>query len=78
MVIGIPGPDGTLAAYAYGSAANGSVASKSTGCPFPSVIMTILGYIGFDTSRVKTAYRKVADAISRNDFHAAQVKKSST
>ena len=37
--------------------------------------MKILEYIGLDTSRVKTAYGKVTDAISRNDFHAAQVKK---
>ena len=37
--------------------------------------MKILEYIGLDTSRVRTAYRKIADAISRDDFHAAQVKK---
>jgi len=37
--------------------------------------MKILEYIGLDTSRVKMAYGKVTDAISRNDFHAAQVKK---
>lgn len=37
--------------------------------------MKILEYIGLDTSHVKTAYAKVADAISHNDFHAAQVKK---
>lgn len=37
--------------------------------------MKILEYIGLDTSRVKTAYRKVTDAIARDDFHAAQVKK---
>jgi hypothetical protein len=37
--------------------------------------MKILEYIGLDTSRVKAAYRKVTDAISRGDFHAAQVKK---
>jgi hypothetical protein len=39
--------------------------------------MKILEYIGLDTSRVKAAYRKVTDAISRDDFHAAQVKKLS-
>jgi hypothetical protein len=39
--------------------------------------MKILEYIGLDTSRVKTAYGKVTDAISRNDFRAAQVKKLS-
>jgi len=37
--------------------------------------MKILEYIGLDTSRVKAAYRKVTDAIARDDFHAAQVKK---
>ncbi|CAK0770644.1 conserved hypothetical protein [Gammaproteobacteria bacterium] len=37
--------------------------------------MKILEYVGLDTSRVKTAYRKVADAIVRGDFRAAQVKK---
>jgi hypothetical protein len=37
--------------------------------------MKILEYTGLDTSRVETAYRKVTDAISRGDFHAAQVKK---
>jgi hypothetical protein len=35
----------------------------------------ILEYTGLDTSRVKASYRKVADAIARNDFRAAQVKK---
>jgi hypothetical protein len=39
--------------------------------------MKILEYIGLDTSRVKAAYRKVTEAISRDDFHAAQVKKLS-
>jgi len=37
--------------------------------------MKILEYDGLDTSRVNTAYRKVLDAISRDDFRAAQVKK---
>jgi hypothetical protein len=37
--------------------------------------MKILEYIDLDTSRVKAAYRKVADAIARHDFRAAQVKK---
>src|SRR5437899_4512350 len=37
--------------------------------------MKILEYIGLDTSRAKTAYRKVVDAIARDDFRAAQVKK---
>jgi hypothetical protein len=37
--------------------------------------MKILEYIGLDTSRVKASYRKVADAIARQDFRAAQVKK---
>src|SRR4051794_33622610 len=37
--------------------------------------MKILEYVGLDTSRVKVAYRKVTEAISRGDFHAAQVKK---
>jgi len=35
----------------------------------------ILEYTGLDTSRVKASYRKVADAIARHDFRAAQVKK---
>jgi hypothetical protein len=37
--------------------------------------MKILEYIGLDTSRVKASYRKVIDAIARDDFRAAQVKK---
>lgn len=37
--------------------------------------MKILEYIGLDTSRVSASYRKVADAIARHDFRAAQVKK---
>ena len=37
--------------------------------------MKILEYIGLDISAVKSAYRKVADAIARDDFRAAQVKK---
>lgn len=37
--------------------------------------MKILEYVGFDTARVEAAYRKVADAIARGDFRAAQVKK---
>ena len=37
--------------------------------------MKILEYIGLDTSRVKAAYRKVSEAIARDDFRAAQVKK---
>ncbi len=37
--------------------------------------MKILEYTGLDTTRVKASYRKVADAIARHDFHAAQVKK---
>jgi len=35
----------------------------------------ILEYVGLDTSRVKSAYRKVTDCIARGDFRAAQVKK---
>jgi hypothetical protein len=35
----------------------------------------VLEYVGLDTSRVKSAYRKVTDAIARDDFRAAQVKK---
>ncbi len=38
-------------------------------------LMRILEYIGLDTSKVKTNYRKVCDAIARGDFRAAQVKK---
>ena len=37
--------------------------------------MKILEYIGLDTSRVKASYCKVIDAIARDDFRAAQVKK---
>ncbi|MCA9229674.1 MAG: AAA family ATPase [Planctomycetales bacterium] len=37
--------------------------------------MKILEYTGLDTSRVKSSYRKVAEAIARHDFRAAQVKK---
>jgi len=37
--------------------------------------MKILEYVGLDTSRTKASYRKVADAIARHDFRAAQVKK---
>jgi hypothetical protein len=37
--------------------------------------MKILEYANLDISRVETSYRKIADAIARNDFHAAQVKK---
>src|SRR3984893_12803758 len=37
--------------------------------------MKILEYTGLDTSRVAASYHKVADAIARHDFRAAQVKK---
>jgi hypothetical protein len=37
--------------------------------------MKILEYVDLDTSRVKASYRKVVDAIARDDFRAAQVKK---
>ncbi len=37
--------------------------------------MKILEYTGLDVSKVKASYRKVTDAIARNDFRAAQVKK---
>ena len=37
--------------------------------------MRVLEYIGLDTTRVAAAYRKVAEAIARRDFRAAQVKK---
>jgi hypothetical protein len=37
--------------------------------------MKILEYTGLDTSRVKSSYRKVSEAIARHDFRAAQVKK---
>ena len=39
--------------------------------------MRILEYIGLDTTRVKATYRKIIDAIAREDFRAAQVKKLS-
>jgi hypothetical protein len=34
--------------------------------------MKILEYIGLETSGVEASYRKVADAIARHDFRAAQ------
>jgi AAA domain len=37
--------------------------------------MKILEYIDLDTARVEANYRKVVDAIGRQDFRAAQVKK---
>ncbi|WP_439684016.1 hypothetical protein MNJPNG_00125 [Cupriavidus oxalaticus] len=37
--------------------------------------MKILEYTGLDISRVKGAYHKVVEAIGRDDFRAAQVKK---
>jgi hypothetical protein len=37
--------------------------------------MKILEYVGLDTSRVKAQYRKVVEALERNDFHSAEVKK---
>ena len=37
--------------------------------------MKILEYTALDTSRVRASYRKVVEAIARNDFRAAQVKK---
>ena len=37
--------------------------------------MKILEYVGLDVSRVKNSYRKVTEAIARDDFRAAQVKK---
>jgi len=37
--------------------------------------MKILEYTGLDVSSVKAGYRKVTDALARNDFRAAQVKK---
>jgi hypothetical protein len=39
--------------------------------------LKILEYSGLDTSRVAAAYRKVTEAIARQDFRAAQVKKLS-
>ena len=38
-------------------------------------LMKILEYVGLDTSRVKSAYLRVTEAIGRGDFRAAQVKK---
>ncbi len=37
--------------------------------------MKILEYTGFDSSGVKTSYRKVSEALARDDFRSAQVKK---
>jgi Viral (Superfamily 1) RNA helicase/Ankyrin repeat len=38
-------------------------------------VLKILEYIGLDVAPVKAGYRKVAEAIARGDFRAAQVKK---
>jgi hypothetical protein len=54
-----------------GEVGSGFVVTPST----PKLTVKILEYTGLDTSRVKASYRKVADAIARNDFRAAQVKK---
>jgi len=40
-----------------------------------SVAMKIIEFADLDTSRVKPAYRKVAAAIAKCDFRAAQVRK---
>ena len=37
--------------------------------------MRILEFAGLDVSRVKVAYRRVAECLTRDDFHGAQVKK---
>ena len=37
--------------------------------------MKTLEYVGLDTSRVRASYRKVVEAIERDDFRQAQVKK---
>ena len=37
--------------------------------------MKILEYVGLDTSRVKAQYAKLRDAIERDDFRQAEVKK---
>ena len=37
--------------------------------------MEILEYTGLDTSRVKASYKKICEAITRDDFRAAQVRK---
>ncbi|MEI8102802.1 MAG: AAA family ATPase [Chlorobium sp.] len=39
------------------------------------VKMKILEYTGLDTSSVKASYRKVTEALARDDFRSAQVKK---
>ena len=40
-----------------------------------ALIMRILEYVGLDTTGVSSEYRKVVDAISRDDFRSAEVKK---
>lgn len=40
--------------------------------------MRILEYANLDTSQVKSSYRKVTEALQRDDFHAAQVRKLSS
>lgn len=37
--------------------------------------MRILEYVGLDTSRVTAQYQKLVDALGRDDFRAAEVKK---
>lgn len=37
--------------------------------------MKILEYSGLDTTRHKDAYQKIVDAIARDDFRSADVKK---
>ena len=38
-------------------------------------MVRILEYTGFDASRVSAQYRKVCEAIERDDFRQAEVKK---
>ena len=60
-----------MASADRGKVGSGFVVTPSA----PKLTVKILEYTGLDTARVKASCRKVADAIARNDFRAAQVKK---
>jgi hypothetical protein len=53
----------------FSGSKNGQIVSK------PPNFMKILEYVGLDTSRNKASYQKAIEAIGRDDFRAAQVKK---
>ena len=57
-----------MASADRGKVGSGFVVTPSA----PKLTVKILEYTGLDTARVKASCRKVADAIARNDFRAAQ------